>query len=131
VPAGRVWQAAAETGAVVIDVAGPVPVAVEGARLAALASGQDVPLPHEDPDVRAAAEAALAGETMITSVQLGDPCNGSDVTLHVTLAVGCDPALAGAAVTRAVAGLLASTGSRFRRGVAVAVLGANPQRGRR
>src|SRR3954465_11099399 len=42
--AARVWQAAAADGyAVVIDVAGPVPLAVEGARLAALAAGQPVP----------------------------------------------------------------------------------------
>ena len=52
--ADRVWRAAVADGcAVVIDVAGPVPLAVEGARLAALAAGRPVPPPHEDPDVRA------------------------------------------------------------------------------
>ena len=61
VPAYRVWQAGTqEASAVVIDVAGPVPLAVDGARLAALVGGREVPLPHEDPDVQAAAEAALA-----------------------------------------------------------------------
>ncbi len=41
VPAASVWQAGAqEAGAVVIDIAGPVPFAVDGARLAALAEGR-------------------------------------------------------------------------------------------
>ena len=54
VPASRVWAAAlGEADAVVIDVAGPVPLAVEGARLRALANGEPPPLPHEDPDIRA------------------------------------------------------------------------------
>ena len=40
VPAARAWRAGAEeASAVVIDVAGPVPVTVDGARLAALAAG--------------------------------------------------------------------------------------------
>lgn len=125
VPADRVWQAGAqEASAVVIDVAGPVPLAVDGARLAALAGGGTVPLPHEDPDVLAAAEAALAGETLITGARLAGPGDGSDIALLVTLAPGCDPALAGAAVRRAVASLMARTGGRFRRGVEVAVVEA-------
>ena len=58
--ADRVWRAAVADGcAVVIDVAGPVPLAVEGARLAALAAGQPVPPPYQDPDVQAQVEAAL------------------------------------------------------------------------
>ena len=125
VPAQRVWQAGTqEAGAVVIDVAGPVPLAVEGARLAALAEGRTAPLPHEDPDVRAAAEAALAGEPLIAVARLAEPGDGSDVALQVTLAAGCDAALAGAAVRRAVAGLMTATGGRFRRGVGVAVVEA-------
>ncbi len=125
VPAQRVWQAGTqEAGAVVIDVAGPVPLAVEGARLAALAGGGRAPLPHEDPDVRAAAEAALAGEPLIAGARLAEPADGSDVALQVLLAAGCDAALAGAAVRRAVAGLMTATGGRFRRGVGVAVVEA-------
>jgi hypothetical protein len=123
VPADRVWQAGAqEASAVVIDVAGPVPLAVDGARLAALAGGGTVPLPHEDPDVRAAAEAALSGETLITSARLAGPGDGSDIALLVTLAPGCDPTAAGAAVRRAVADLMVRTGGRFRRGVEMAVV---------
>ena len=46
---------------------------------------------------------------------------GADLALQVTLAPGCDPAAAGAAVRRAVDALLAATGNRLRRGVEVAV----------
>jgi hypothetical protein len=55
VPARLVWEAALSEAAdaVVIDVAGPVPLAVEGARLRALARNQPPPLPHEDPDIHA------------------------------------------------------------------------------
>ena len=125
VPADRVWQAGTqEASAVVIDVAGPVPLAVDGARLAALAEGRKVPLPHEDPDVQSAAGAALAGEPLITEARLAGPGHGSDIALQVTLAAGCDAALAGAAVRRAVAGLMGGTAGRFRRGVEVAVVEA-------
>ena len=52
VPAGaaRVWQAAAaDAAAVVLDIAGPVPLAIDGARLAALAAGQPGPAPSRTP----------------------------------------------------------------------------------
>ena len=63
VPAAQVWQSgASDASAVVIDIAGPVPFAVDGARLAALAQGRPAPLPHEDPDVTALAREALAAE---------------------------------------------------------------------
>ncbi len=46
VPATQVWRSGAqEASAVVIDVAGPVPFAVDGARLAALAEGRPAPMP--------------------------------------------------------------------------------------
>ena len=74
VPAARAWQAGAEeASAVVIDVAGPVPVTVEGARLAALAAGRPAPLPHQDPDVLAALHAALGGEPLIVQASLTTP----------------------------------------------------------
>jgi hypothetical protein len=74
VPAARAWQAgAAEASAVVIDVAGPVPVTVEGARLAALAAGRPAPLPHQDPDVLAALHAALSSEPLIVQASLTTP----------------------------------------------------------
>ena len=65
VPARRVWTAAhAEADAAVIDVAGPVPLVIEGARLRALANGQPPPLPHEDPDIHAEVAAVTPDFTL-------------------------------------------------------------------
>ena len=94
--ADRVWRAAVAEGcAVVIDVAGPVPLAVEGARLAALAAGQPVPPAHEDPDVRAEigppwpASPASSGSPWPPAVQ-------ADLAVHLRLAPGKgDPGPAG------------------------------------
>ncbi len=49
------------------------------------------------------------------------PSGGADLALQVTIAAGCDPAAAGAAVRRAADALLAATGDRLRRGVEVSV----------
>jgi hypothetical protein len=60
-PARQVWGTAiGDSSAVVIDVAGPVPIAVDGARLAALAAGDPPPAPQDDPDLQADVAAALA-----------------------------------------------------------------------
>ncbi len=195
VPAASAWIAGTqEASAVVIDVAGPVPLAVDGARLAALAEGRPVPLPHQDPEVLAALHAALAREPLIVAAavttpdqrvsaaggappdpvggipgrpeaplgpdpaeldpleagladtgpgvsaldarEAGDdgaapPSPGADLALQVTLAAGCDPAEAGAAVRRAADALLAATGDRLRRGVEVSVLQAGRTAGPR
>ena len=73
VTARQVWQAGKqEASAVVIDIAGPVPFAVDGARLTALAEGRPVPLPHEDPDMQALAGAA-AISAVVTSIPAGRP----------------------------------------------------------
>ena len=108
VPADRLWPAAAaeQADAVVIDVAGPVALVIEGARLAALAGGAPPPPPHLDPDVRAQVAAVTHDFT------LGP--GGPDAELTVTL-TGADPA--GARVTaEAIAARLAP---RLRRGIAV------------
>jgi hypothetical protein len=62
VPAARLWPAVAaeDADAVVVDVAGPVPLVIEGARLRALAAGEPVPPPHADPDIHAQVAAAAA-----------------------------------------------------------------------
>jgi SseB protein N-terminal domain len=119
----QVWQAGAEeASAVVIDVAGPVPFAVDGARLAALAEGRPPPLPHNDPDMQALAAAALAGEPPVAGFALL-PGGDSDLTVQVTLAPGFGPsdARAQAAIQRAVERLVAGGGGRVRRGITVAV----------
>jgi len=86
--AGRVWRAAVADGcAVVIDVAGPVPLAVEGTRLAALAAGRPVPPAHEDGDVRAEVEAAVAAEPMIAGFSLA-PSPQVDLAVRLHLAIG-------------------------------------------
>jgi hypothetical protein len=122
--ADRVWRAAVADGcAVVIDVAGPVPLAVEGARLAALAAGQPVPPPHEDPDVRAEVQAALADEPAIAGFSLA-PGHADAVDLAVRLHLAKPaPAQAdwGPAVNRAAAGLAARLGVRLRRGIEVVI----------
>jgi SseB protein N-terminal domain len=123
VPAALVWQAAAEDGcAVVVDIAGPVPLAVDGARLAALAGGRRVPLPHEDPDVLSAVRAAAAGLPLITGLRLVPGQAGDDTQIQLTLAPGCGRAAAGETASQLGAAVMASLGGRLRRGIAVAVL---------
>src|SRR6201994_3998757 len=62
VPAARLWPAVAaeRADAVVIDVAGPVPLVVEGARLRAVAHGAPPPVPHEGSDIRSQVAAVTA-----------------------------------------------------------------------
>jgi len=107
VPAARLWPAVAAEGAaaVVIDVAGPVPLVIEGARLAALAAGAPPPAAHLDPDVRAQVAAVTPDFT------LGP--GGPEAELTVTL-TAADPAGA-RATAEAIAARLAP---RLRRGIA-------------
>ena len=121
VDAGRVWRSAvADSRAVMIDVAGPVPVAIDGARLAALASGKPVPLPHEDPDVLAAVRHATAGQPAISVTRLLPAAGGSDLTVELAITAG--PPEAAAELARgAAAAIMARLGGRLRRGIQVAV----------
>jgi hypothetical protein len=120
--ADRVWRAAVADGyAVVIDVAGPVPLAVEGARLTALAGGQPVPPPHEDPDVRTEVQAAIAAEPAIAGFSLAPGHNGAAdlaITLHLAPSQDADR---GPAVNRAAAGIATRLGARLRRGIEVVI----------
>jgi SseB protein N-terminal domain len=113
--ADRVWRAAVAEGcAVVIDVAGPVPLAIEGARLAALAAGRPVPPPHEDPDIRAEVEAVVAGEPGITGFTLAPGRqDGTDLAVTLRLAAGGH----GPVLTRAANGIAARLAGRLRRGL--------------
>src|SRR5580704_15372776 len=113
----RVWRAAVADGcAVVIDVAGPVPLAVEGTRLAALAAGQPVPAAYEDGDVRAEVEAAIAAEPVIAGFSLA-PSQQVDLAVRLHLSAG-DWRPAVNQVARSIAGRLAG---RLRRGVEFSV----------
>jgi hypothetical protein len=110
VPAARLWPAVAseQADAVVIDVAGPVPLVVEGARLRALASGAAPPFPHEDPDIRAQVAAVTDDFTL-------EP-GGQDADLTITMKT---PDLAAArAAAEAIAARLAP---RLRRGIAIRI----------
>jgi SseB protein N-terminal domain len=115
--ADRVWRAAVTDGcAVVIDLAGPVPLAVEGARLQALAAGRPVPSAHEDPDVRALVEAAVAAEPLIVGFSLA-PSREVDVAVRLRVAsADWRPA-----VNRVANGIAAQLAGRLRRGVEFSV----------
>ncbi len=126
VPAAQVWQSGArDASAVVIDIAGPVPFAVDGARLAALARGGPAPLPCQDPDVLALASKALAAEPVVAGFRLLPGEDGTDLTLFLVPVPGQDPggAVVADAARRAVRRLAAGAGGRVRRGVQVAVGG--------
>ncbi|WUH96385.1 SseB family protein [Spirillospora sp. NBC_00431] len=70
--------------ALVVDVAGPVPFAVDGLRLHLLAEGRPVPPPHEDPDVLAAVEAAFGSDQSVSGVRVTE---GESTELAVRFAV--------------------------------------------
>jgi len=129
-PAAQVWRAAAEDAcAVIVDVAGPVPIAIDGARLAALADGRPVPLPHQDPDVLAAVRAAGANQPAIAGLSVATADDGSDLQINVMLADGCAAVAGQEAARRLGAEVMASLGGRLRRGIAVAVTPAAPAAG--
>ena len=126
VPAGEVWRSGARyASAVVIDIAGPVPFAVDGARLAALAQGRPAPPPHQDPDVMALAHQALAAEPAIAGYRLLPGADGTDLTLCLVPVPGRDTGDQQVleAAQRASQRLLAGAGDRVRRGIQVAVAG--------
>jgi len=123
--AGRVWRAAVADGcAVVIDLAGPVPLAIEGARLAALAQGQPVPYPHQDPDVLAEVEAVVAAHPAITGARLapgGAGLSAEPADLSVEFTVTADAGDWEQAVRRAAEQIATRLGRRLTRGIEISV----------
>jgi hypothetical protein len=126
-PAIQVWGSATGSQcAVVIDVAGPVPFAVDGARLAALAAGQPPPEPHTDPDIRAEVAAALTQARLpaITGAELAAGQDGTDLAVRLLLepAPGArQPDVGqpdvGQQVQQAAEAIAARLGGRLRRGI--------------
>jgi len=115
-PAARVWHAAvAEGQAVVIDVAGPSPFVIEGARLASLAHGEQPPFPHEDPDVRSVIEVAVAAEPAITGYVLAPGGGDLAVTLRLAEPAATEP------VRRVAQAIALALAPRLRRGVELSV----------
>ncbi len=142
--AALVWRAAVDGScAVVVDIAGPVPLAVDGARLAALADGRAVPRPHQDPDVLDAVRAAVAGQPAIAELRVADgdpaaagddlaaagraasagPGEGCDLQIELTLAAGCSLAAGDEAARLLGRALMEQLGGRLRRGITIAVAG--------
>jgi len=141
--ASQVWRAAVDGScAVIVDVAGPVPLAVDGARLAALADGRPVPLPYQDPDVLAVVRAAAAGQPAIAGLRVagGDPdpaadgrvsappagpppaeSSASDLQIELTLAAGGAVAAGEEAARLLGRTLMEQLGGRLRRGITIAV----------
>lgn len=95
-----------EADALVIDVAGPVPLVLEGARLRAIAGNQPPPQPHEDPDVHA----AIAAVTPRFTLKPGE--GGADLLVILDEA---DLAAASPAAEQIAIRL----GARLRRGIEV------------
>jgi SseB protein N-terminal domain len=120
VPASGVFQTAvAESSAVVIDVAGPVPLTVEGTRLAALAAGHAVPDMHEDPDVWNLVAEAAGRVAPGIRVRLGPPPEGAAFTLELAPPRGA-AGLVGPDVAADVAdAAYARLAGRVRSGIAV------------
>jgi hypothetical protein len=113
-PGARLWHAAvAEGQAVVIDVAGPSPFVVEGTRLTSLARDEEPPFPHEDPDVRAVVEAAVAAEPAIVGYALALGSGNADLAVTLRLA----DAAATESVRRAGQAIALALAPRLRRGV--------------
>jgi hypothetical protein len=120
VRAAAVWQTAcADDAAVVVDVAGPVPLAVEGARLAALAAGNEPPLPFVDPDVREIVAAVLSGQLDVASFELEPGGEDHDLGVVLTLAAGAADADLARLGGEVMAGVMERLGGRLRRGVQV------------
>ncbi len=118
--ARQVWQAATgDACAVVIDVAGPVPLAVEGARLAALARGAAVPAPYADPDVHEVVSDVLAGQLDIAAFELRPGDDERDLVISLTLAPGSAGGDVAGLATDVGNAVISRLGGRLRRGVAV------------
>ena len=127
--ATRVWETAvADSCAVVIDVAGPVPIAVDGARLGALAKGEPPPAPQDDPDVHAQVAEALAGEPAIAGAELAGGGEGTDLAIRLMVRPGTAPLphVQRAVVQRAAETIAARLAGRLRRGIEVRAERAEP-----
>ncbi len=118
--ARQVWHAAVEDScAVVIDVAGPIRIAVEGARLAALARGEAVPAPWADPDVREVVADVLEGELTVATFDLRPGDAERDLVIALTFAPGSAGHHVAGLATEVGSAVMTRLGGRLRRGVAI------------
>ncbi len=110
--------------AVLLDVAGPVRVALEGALLRALGTGSPLPLPHADASVHAAVASAVEGVLGLADVVLEAPEPGEDPAPDLVVLVTPEPGVDAEALARAVAERLVAhpaVAAACPRGVAVGV----------
>ena len=122
VPALGVWQSAVqESSAVVIDIAGPVPLAIEGARLAAMAAGAQVPAMHEDPDVWQHVAAAAGEVAPGIRVRLSPAPEGVDFTLELAPPAGVTRPVPSHAANQIADAAMERLAGRVRAGIAVIV----------
>jgi len=120
VPAVAVFQAAiTESCAVVVDVAGPVPLAVEGARLAALAGGSPPLRMHEDPDVWQLVAAVAGRVAPGIRVRLSEPAPGAEFTLELAPPPGVTGLVPQDVVTQVAQAVREQLADRVRSAVAV------------
>lgn len=91
VTARQACEAAADedADAVVVDVAGPVPYAIDGARMRVLAAGGTITTPYEDPDVLAAVHAAVDGLPGIDAIHVGPGAN-AELAVRFRISEGAD-----------------------------------------
>jgi hypothetical protein len=94
-----------QADALVVDVAGPVPFAVDGFRLHLLAEGKPIPPPHEDPEVLAAIEAAFASEHGVTGVHVSKG-TGAELSVRFAITGGLDERATVQRVADRLAGML-------------------------
>jgi len=122
VPALGVWQSAVqESSAVVIDIAGPVPLAIEGARLAAMAVGAQVPAMHEDPDVWQQVAAAAGEVAPGIRVRLSPAAEGVDFTLELAPPAGVTRPVPPHTASQIADAAMERLAGRVRAGIAVVV----------
>jgi len=122
VPALGVWQTAVqESSAVVIDIAGPVPLAIEGARLAAMAAGAQPPAMHEDPDVWQQVATAAAEVAPGIRIRLSPAPDGLDFTIELAPPAGATRPVPQHAAGQIADAATARLADRVRSGVAVIV----------
>ena len=108
-----------EKPVVVVDVAGPVPLAVDGARLAALACGRPPPRMHEDPDVWQRVAAAAGHVAPGIRVRLCEPVPGAEFTLELAPPPGVTGLLPEDVATRVAQAVREQLADRVRSAVAV------------
>jgi hypothetical protein len=110
--------------ALLLDIAGPVRVAVEGAVLRALAVGGPLPLPYADPSVHSAVVEALAEIEGLAGLVLEAPAPDDDPAPDLVVVVAPVPGTDASDLARAVAERLVAhpaVAAACPRGVAVGI----------